>query len=236
LNLGLDSQPSSTSTVDKRFGYQVKLQRLVDGFAGNTHVTTLYFLYTTPFHDFLNALRDATQLCKIPPDPIVEAKLISFRGPSLNEEFKDKPESERDSAITPTSSPLTNTTPSDTEKNPTTTPASSPPTDTALPAQTPTKPREQNGYLLSDGDWIYKRQKLHFTDGKQICITEDSRAKIGNERDYWTMVKLLKTANCAKKAPVAEGGSSEGKVDILDKRFDWRFTHGLWVMHVSPLV
>ncbi|EPE28725.1 hypothetical protein GLAREA_09846 [Glarea lozoyensis ATCC 20868] len=239
LYSGMDSQPSSTSTVDKRFGYQVQLQRLVDGFAGNTHVTTLYFLYTTSFYEFRNALRDATQLCKIPPDPVVEARVISFRNPIPNEESENNTESQRETSTTSTSSQLTNTTPSETERNSTITPTSSTPIET--PSQIPAKPREQNGYLLSDGDWIYKRQKLHFTDGKQMCITEDSRGKIGCEEDYWKMVRLLKMANNAKKVVVGEDRSSEksglgrgrgeGKVDILDKKFDWRFTHGLWIMH-----
>ena len=218
--------------IEKHRGYQVKVQRLKGGVAANTETQTLYFLYTTPFHDFLNALRDATLLCEIPPVEVEEKGRVIFRKPALDVQTNE-PES---ATQTPRRRGLL--TPHDSFS------VELPSPEYDAPREAEKVYRERDGYMLSDGAWIYKRQKIHFRNGTELKVAEDSLSKIEDEADYWAMVKLLKKANSAEKMP--EGSRSRTgtpnearsspipeKVNILDPQYDHRFTHRLWIMHVS---
>jgi hypothetical protein len=220
----------------KHLEYEVKLQHLIGGFGGNVNTQTLYFSYNTPFHEFLNALRDATQLATIPPKDVNEERFWRL--------YESVPDTMDDQEIEITSS---------SQSSATLTATMSPQADFQSSRNGASKTssrsvRAQKGYLLSDGAWVYKRQRVHLTNnGKELRMTANTPSPIGNERDYWTMVRLLKEANFAKKAPKpleSEASTSNisasraipgGKVDICTPEYDCRYTHGVWIMHVSTI-
>jgi hypothetical protein len=213
--------------------YQVKLQHLIGGIGGNVQTQTLYFCYNTTFHEFLNALRDATQLCTIPPKDVNEEVYLKFHEPVADniedEEAGNTPGSQSSATLSARSSSQVDC----------------PSSQDGVSKSSSRLVREQKGYLLSDGSWVYKRQRLYFCDGKQLRTTANQPSHIFNERDYWEMVKLLKKANSAKevaKPPESEVNISNrsgsrtlpsDKVDLHAPEYDHRYTHALWIMHVS---
>jgi hypothetical protein len=53
-----------------KYEFRVYLRMLQGGSGRHATYTDLYFSYKVPFHSFLRALQDATQLCTIPPRKI----------------------------------------------------------------------------------------------------------------------------------------------------------------------
>jgi hypothetical protein len=234
LFAGSDIRLNKKPKEEKHCGFQVKLQRLIGGFGGNTQTQTLYFPYTTPFTEFLDALREATSLCTIPPEDSNEKKFLNFRKPS---------QGHNEVEVTETALESQNITTVTLPESSVTKPASP---DSHSAKNTLLPPRNLKGYLLTDGDWIYKKQKIHLRGDKKICIVDDSDARIRNEFDYWTIVKTLRAANTAKEVPEfaqkeistpnrISTSTCSDRANLFGAQYDHRFTHELWMMHVRTV-
>jgi hypothetical protein len=148
--------------------FKIYLHTLVGGHGDNFVVTKLFFNYTTPFIYFLAVLRDATQLCVIPPIDLY-AKYANRRAYSP-EPFSNSP-SRRNSQFNVDLSRRGSS---------------------AGMSQDPhsSRPRSPGarGYTLNDGPWIYRiavRGSGH--QGPNLELSED--------RSYSMMIDTLKTGN-----------------------------------------
>jgi hypothetical protein len=156
------------SKESKTSVFKIYLHTLVGGHGDNFMVTKLFFNYTTPFIYFLAILRDATQLCVIPPIDLY-AKYANRRAYSP-EPFSNSP-SRRNSQF-------------NIDQSRRGSPAGIP------QGSHPGRPRSPGarGYTLNDGPWIYRiavRGSGH--QGPSLELSDD--------RSYWMMIDTLKTGN-----------------------------------------
>jgi hypothetical protein len=148
--------------------FKIYLHTLVGGHGDNFVVTKLFFNYTTPFVYFLAILRDATQLCIIPPIDLY-AKYDNRRAYSP-EPFSNSP-SRRNSQfnvnLSRRGSPASISRESHTSR---------------------LRSPGARGYTLNDGPWIYRiavRGSGH--QGPNLELSDD--------RSYSMMIDTLKTGN-----------------------------------------
>jgi hypothetical protein len=148
--------------------FKIYLHTLVGGHGDNFVVTKLFFNYTTPFIYFLAILRDATQLCVIPPVDLY-AKYANRRAYSP-EPFSDSP-SRRNSQfnvdLSRRGSPA----------------GMSQDSHTARPRSPGAR-----GYTLNDGPWICRIAVRG--SGQQGANLE-----LRDDRSYQTMIDKVKTGN-----------------------------------------
>jgi hypothetical protein len=148
--------------------FKVYLHTLVGGHGDNFVVTKLFFSYTTPFVYFLAILRDATQLCVIPPIDLY-AKYTNRRAYSP-EPFSNSP-SRRNSQfnvdLSRRGSPARMWQDSHTGR--------------------PRSPGAR-GYTLNDGPWIYR---IAVRGSGQ----KGANLELNDDRSYSMMIDTLKTGN-----------------------------------------
>jgi hypothetical protein len=174
-------KPDDYDNNPTKYTFRVYLNRVVGGQGLNMDVTSLYFPYNTPFHQFEKILQAETQLCCIRPE--VSQSLGSSEPTSTS------------SASTP-AGPLTTT-------STLTLSASSSEAHAASASEAftysefgstwvkiaPPPSRVEKGYNIKDGSWRCK------IGAKQATTANKGNVMVSNEKSYLTLVSKIQDYN-----------------------------------------